>query len=44
MLQKARERGGNAVVGTSVNVTSPGNLNNIIVVVTGTAVKVEKKV
>ena len=43
MLQKAKERGGNAVVGMSVNVTSPGNLNNIIVIVTGTAVKVEKK-
>lgn len=43
MLQKARERGGNAVVGISVNVSSPGNLNNIIVIVTGTAVKVEKK-
>lgn len=43
MLKKARERGGNAVVGTSVTVTSPGNLNNIIVIVTGTAVKVEKK-
>ena len=43
MLKKAKERGGNAVVGTSVTVTSPGNLNNIIVIVTGTAVKVEKK-
>lgn len=43
MLSKAKERGGNAVVGMSVNVCSPGNLNNIIVIVTGTAVKVEKK-
>ena len=37
MLQKAMERGGNAVVGMSVNVTSPGNLSNIIAIVTGTA-------
>ena len=43
MLAKAQARGANAVVGMSLTVTSPGNLNNIIVIVTGTAVKVRKK-
>ncbi|MGN8896193.1 YbjQ family protein [Flavonifractor sp. HCP28S3_F3] len=43
MLKKAKERGGNAVVGTSVTLTSPGGANNMIVLVSGTAVKVEKK-
>ena len=39
MFDKAVALGGNAVVGMQVTVTSPGNLNNIIVIVTGTAVK-----
>lgn len=41
MFGKALDLGGDAVVGMSVNVTSPGNLNNIIVIVTGTAVKLK---
>lgn len=37
---KAIQLGADAIVGISVNLVSPGNANNIIVVVTGTAVKV----
>lgn len=43
MLDKAKKRGANAVVGMSITVTSPGNLNNIIVIVTGTAVKLREE-
>ena len=39
MFLKARGLGGNAVIGMNVSFTSPGNLNNMIVLVTGTAVK-----
>ncbi|MBD9055643.1 MAG: hypothetical protein EGR36_06510 [Eubacterium ventriosum] len=38
---KAAKKGANAIVGISVNVTSPGNANNIIVVITGTAVRIK---
>lgn len=40
MMSKATALGGNAVVGMQLTVTSPGNLNDIIVIVTGTAVNV----
>lgn len=36
---KASQMGADAIVGISTNLVSPGNVNNIIVVVTGTAVK-----
>lgn len=42
MIQKAFDRGGNAVVGMQVSFASPGGLNEMIVVVTGTAVKIKK--
>ena len=38
MKEKAKALGADAIVGVSTNFTSPGNLNNMIVVVTGTAV------
>ena len=41
MKQKAANMGANAIVGISTNFTSPGGLNNMIVVVTGTAVIVK---
>jgi len=41
MFLKARALGGNAVIGMNVSFTSPGNLNTMIVLVTGTAVKTE---
>lgn len=37
--EKAKNLGADAIVGISTNLVSPGNVNNIIVVVTGTAVK-----
>ena len=40
MVSKARGLGGNAVIGMNVSFTSPGNLNNMLVLVTGTAVKI----
>ena len=43
MIQKAFDRGGNAVVGMQVSFTSPGGLNEMVVVVSGTAVKIRKK-
>lgn len=43
MIQKAFDRGGNAVVGMQVSFASPGGLNEMIVVVSGTAVKIKKK-
>jgi uncharacterized protein YbjQ (UPF0145 family) len=43
MIQKAFDRGGNAVVGMQVSFASPGGVNEMIVVVTGTAVKIKKK-
>ena len=42
MLEKARLRGGNAVVGMSLSVT-PAATNNVFVIVTGTAVKLKDK-
>lgn len=39
MFDKAKEVGGNAVIGMQTTVTSPGENNHIIVVTTGTAVK-----
>ena len=39
MVSKAAEMGADAIVGIQVNYSSPGNVNNMIVVVTGTAVK-----
>lgn len=39
MFDKAKEVGANAVIGMQTTVTSPGGINNIIVVTTGTAVK-----
>ena len=41
MEEKAKQKHANAVVGIQTQVLSPGNLNNIIVVVTGTAVSLE---
>jgi len=38
---KSKAFGADAIVGIRTEVLSPGNLNNIIVVVTGTAVKLE---
>lgn len=38
-----REHKADAIVGMKADITSPGNVNNMIVVVTGTAVKVKKK-
>lgn len=43
MFQKALKLGANAVVGMQSIMTSPGGLNNMIVVVTGTAVKVQEE-
>lgn len=42
MLEKARLRGGNAVVGMSLSVT-PAATNSVFVIVTGTAVKLKDK-
>lgn len=42
MERKARDLGANAIVGVSTNIVSPGNLNNIIVIATGTAVVLQK--
>ena len=42
MLEKARLRGGNAVVGMSLSVT-PAATNNVFVIVAGTAVKLKDK-
>ena len=39
MFDKAKAAGANAVIGMQTSFTSPGNLNDMIVVVTGTAVK-----
>lgn len=39
MEQRASELGADAVVGLQTNILSPGNLNFIIVAITGTAVK-----
>lgn len=39
MVSKAVKIGADAIVGIQVNYTSPGNVNSMIVVVTGTAVK-----
>lgn len=41
MTEKAVEMGANAIVGVTTNITSPGGLNYIIVVVTGTAVIID---
>ena len=41
MRQKAAALGANAIVGVSTNIASPGDLNNIIVVATGTAVVIK---
>lgn len=41
MEEKAKRKHANAIVGIQTQVLSPGNLNNIIVVVTGTAVYLE---
>lgn len=38
MEQKAKKLGADAVIGVSTNFTSPGGLNSMILVVTGTAV------
>ena len=43
MFSRATKLGANAVVGMQVNFTSPGNLNNMVVVVIGTAVKIKAK-
>lgn len=40
MISKAEAVNANAIVGIQTNYTAPGNRNNMIVVVTGTAVKV----
>lgn len=42
LLQHAAEKGANAVIGTTYSITSPGNLNEIIVIANGTAVILEK--
>lgn len=41
MISKAVDLGANAVVGVQISITSPGGLNNIIVVTNGTAVKLK---
>lgn len=41
MTAKAVAKRADAIVGFSTNIVSPGNLNNIIVIATGTAVKVQ---
>ena len=41
LKQNAEVMGANAIIGISVNVTSPGGANHMIVVVTGTAVKIK---
>ena len=42
MLAKAKHMGANAIVGIKADITSPGGANNMIVVVTGTAVIVRE--
>ncbi len=42
MVERAAELKADAIVGMQTNVTSPGNLNYIIVTLTGTAVKLKK--
>lgn len=44
MTQKAAMLGADAIVGVSTNIVSPGNLNNIIVIVSGTAVSTHESV
>lgn len=39
MVHRAAQMGADAIVGIQVNYSSPGNVNSMIVVVTGTAVK-----
>jgi uncharacterized protein YbjQ (UPF0145 family) len=38
MEKKARSLGADAIIGVSTNFTSPGGLNSMILVITGTAV------
>lgn len=42
MKTKAANLGADAIIGVSTNIVSPGNLNNIIVIVTGTAVSLNE--
>ena len=42
MVSKAKAKGANAIISVQTNMVSPGNLNNIIVIVQGTAVYIEK--
>ena len=42
MWERAKSLGADGVVGMQINFTSPGDLNSMILVVTGTAVRFEK--
>ena len=43
MIDKAKEKNANAIIGISLNFTGAANTGSVIVALVGTAVKVEKK-